>query len=543
MSPTGRRFAAAAAAGLIGLAGLALLALPGRVASAAQEKTVDLRSVESAAEYRTDEPEGPGFLGSDAAVLDRSLARINEALGTDLRPDNRLGRLARWVYEQLGQDYAMPSQAAMDVLTHRLGLPEPLPHLLVTQAPDAPRAANVVSSRLARLFDITDYTHIGGVAERQAGGIVVVIAVSRRRLTMAPVPRRLDGPWTIKLEGRLSGEFRKPELAHTLPDGRTKMEPLGEGTSFSRTVALSERGRHRLEILAEGPDGPNVLANFPVFVGVPVDESAAAGPPRGKAVRAVEVQDILLELINADRVEAGLEPLAPDLELAELALRHSEDMRENDFVAHVSPTAGTTDERLARAGIVTDLAAENVGKGYGAEEIHRGFMESPGHRGAVLLAGATHVGIGVASKKEGDLTTYFATEVFIRRIPPLRSDAATVFHMELDGLRESAGLGRLEEDFILTEIAETAARGYLLDASLTRDDVMDRLAERIEETYKRRTTMQVVFTVVGSLEDGAKQAAADPRTDKARRIGIGLAQGTRPGHAPNSIVLVLIYAD
>ncbi|MCX6573410.1 MAG: hypothetical protein NTX99_05405, partial [Candidatus Aminicenantes bacterium] len=83
MSPTGRRFAAAAAAGMIGLAGLAglaLLAHPGRVDSASashpvfysfagQEKTVDLSSVESAAEYRTDEPEGPGFLGSDAAVL------------------------------------------------------------------------------------------------------------------------------------------------------------------------------------------------------------------------------------------------------------------------------------------------------------------------------------------------------------------------------------------------------------------------------------------------------------------------------------------
>jgi hypothetical protein len=72
---------------------------------------------------------------------------------------------------------------------------------------------------------------------------------------------------------------------------------------------------------------------------------------------------------------------------------------------------------------------------------------------------------------------------------------------------------------------------------------MDGLAKRIEETYKKRVSMQIVFTVVGSLEDGAKQAAADPRTDKARRVGIGLAQGTRPGHAPNAIVLVLIYAD
>ncbi len=43
----------------------------------------------------------------------------------------------------------------------------------------------------------------------------------------------------------------------------------------------------------------------------------------------------------------------------------------------------------------------------------------------------------------------------------------------------------------------------------------------------------ILFSVLGSLEDGAKQAAADPRADKARRVGIGIAQGTRPGLVPN----------
>ena len=561
MSPSGRRFPGrlaavqpAVMAVLAGLASLALLALAApspsglprfhapNVAPPGQE-TVDLSGVASAPEYRTDAPKGAGFLGSDAAVLNRSLARINMALGTDLQPDNRLARLARWIYENLGQDVALPSQDVVDVLSHRLGLAEPPPHLLMTRAPDAPRAANVVSSRLARLFNIRDYTHIGGVAEREAGGVLVVVAISRRPFAMAPVPRRLDGPWTIKLEGRLAGDFKKPELVQALPDGQTKTALLGEGPDFSRTIALLEKGRHRLEILAEGPDGPNVLANFPVFVGVPVDETAAAGAPRGKAVRPVDVQDILIELINADRAKAGLGPLAPDLELAEVALRHSEDMRDHDFVAHVSPTAGTTDERLARAGIMANLAAENVGKGYGAGEIHRGFMDSPGHRGAILLADATHAGIGVASKKEGDLTTYYVTEIFIRRIPPLGADAKNIFLLELNGLREAAGLPKLEEDPALAEIAGAAARGYLLEPSQSQDEAIQGLRERLKKGYRRPGSLQIVFAVVGSIEDGAKQAAADRRESKARRIGIGIAQGTKPGLAPNSIVLVLIFAE
>jgi len=431
----------------------------------------------------------------------------------------------------------------MDVLTHRLGLPEPAPHLLVTNAPDGTRAAGIVSSRLARLFEVRDYTHIGGVAERERSGVVMVVVLSRRRLTLRPLPRRLDGPGAFRLEGRLAAGYRRPELAHMLPDGRTGREPLGEGKAFGRTVLLAERGRHRIEVLAQGPEGSIVLANFPVFVGVPVDEKAEADAPPGPAVRADEVRDALLALINAARARAGLDPVSPDPVLDEAARRHSEDMCDNGFIAHVSPTAGGTDERLARAGIVAILAAENVGKGYGAEELHGGFMDSPGHRGAVLLDRATHVGIGVAAKKEGDLTTYYATEIFIRRIPPLPADAKSRLLRELDARRGSAGLGRLAEDGSLSEMAETAARGFLLDPSLSQNDAARRLAQRLEGTFKMRTSLTVLFSVVGSVEDSARQAAADKHCLRARQIGIGLAQGDRPGLPANAIVLVLIFSE
>jgi uncharacterized protein YkwD len=547
MPPTGRRLPAAiaalTAAATTALLGLTVLALPLRAAAAVQKETIDLRSVASAPEYRTDEPKGPGFLGSDAAVLSRSLARINKALGTSLKPDNRLARLARWVYERLGPDHAMPSQGAFDVVTHRLGLPEPDPHLLLTEASDAPRLANVVSSRLARLFDIAEYTHIGGVAERETRWVVVVIVLSRRPFQMVPVPRSLAGPGEIELEGRLGGAYKKPELAHTLPSGETRIETLGSATDFRKTVALAATGRHRLEIMAQGRSGPTVLANFPVFVGVPVDETVAAAAPPGPAARPEAAKRRLFDLINADRAKAGLDALTLDPELSGVALRHSEDMRDNDFAGHVSPTTGSMEQRLLRAGIVSDLAAENVAKGYSADEIHQGLMDSPGHRAAILLAGATHVGLGIVPKKEISRTTYFATELFIRRIPALGSDAKTIFSMELNGLRQAAGLPKLEEDPELATLADETARDYLADPNLSQKDILERLKDRIAKGVSKSLTLYFVFSVVGSLEDGAKQAAADPRGDKARRIGIGIAQGSRPGLVPNSIVIVLIYAE
>jgi len=508
-----------------------------------QDETFDFRSVPSAPEYRTDVPGEPGFLGSDAAVLGRSLARINKALGTTLRPDGRLARLARWVYDRFSPEWSMPPQSAFDLLASRLGLAEPLPHIFMIKARDAPQLANVVSARLARIFDLADYTHIGGVAEREASGVVVVIVISRRHVELAPVPRTLPAPGRIVLKGRLIGLYAKPQLAHALPSGETELTPLGLGPGFETTVDLAEAGRHRLEVVAESAHGPDVVANFPVYVAVPVDETVEPVAAPKRALRPDEVRERLLELINADRTQAGLEALAFDAEAAPVALAHSEDMRRNDFVGHVSPTTGGPDQRLQAAGLVTSLTAECVGKGYSPDEIHKGFMDSPGHRAAILLPGATHVGIGVVAAREGDRTTYFVSELFIRRIPALPDDARVLFLAELNLRREEAGSPKLKEDAELRRLADETAREFLADQALTEKEVMARLREWLSGFKAKSGTITAVISIVDSLEEGARRAAADARAEKARRVGLGLAQGARPGLPPNTIVLVLIYVD
>ena len=570
MSPARRRLSAfvavsAAAAFMIGLGpfpGSPLVAAPAQSRSSAlpaaavpagQETIVDLSGVPSAPEYRTDEPAGPGFLGSDAAILERTLARIDKVRGTVLRPDNRLARLARWVYEHLGAEYSIPPQGVLDALTRRLGLAEPLPHFLVIGVRQAPQLADVVSARLERVFNLREYTHIGGVAVREALEVVVVVALSGRHVRMRPVPRILSGPGRIELAGRLDGPYTHPELAHTLPGGTTEHEDLGPGNSFRAAVTLTGNGRHRLEIIAQGPYGPEVVANFPLFVGVPVDSSVEAETAPYRALPPGQVAERLFELINEERTRAGLGALMFDLPLAQVAMNHSEDMRANNFVSHVSPTTGSTEDRLNAAGIVTGMAAENVGKGYTPDEIHQGFMDSPGHREAILLPDVTHVGVGVVSGKEYDRTTYLVTEIFIRRIPPLGPNAKAVFLSTLNGLREKAGAPGLKEDAVLTRIADEAAREFLANQLLTENDLMAHLRQRLAKTnpatrprsYRTSSVRSIlgVLRVVGSPEEGAELTASDPKTIRARGVGIGIAQGTRPGLAPNSIVIVLIFVE
>ena len=230
-------------------------------------------------------------------------------------------------------------------------------------------------------------------------------------------------------------------------------------------------------------------------------------------------------------------------ELADVALKHSEDMHANEFVGHVSPTMGGSEERLLRAGIATGLAAECVGKGYSPDEIHSGLMNSPGHRAAILLREATHVGIGIVSEKENDRTSYLVTELFIRRIPPLGSEAKVLLLAELNGFRGSAGAAALEEDAGLSELAGETAVEFLGDHALTQDEVMARLKRRIARTVQNARSVMASLAVVGSIEEAAKQAASNPSVETARRVGVGIAQGTRPGLVPNSIIVVLIYVE
>ncbi len=531
----------AAAAVLIGVApGASTQNRP----SPAQATSYDLSSVAAASEYSTDVPKGRGFLGSESAVLGRSLARINKLLGTSLEPDNRLARLARWVYERFEADRSMPPQSALDLLTHHLGLPEPQPHLLMTYAPDAPRLANVVSARLARLFDLAEYTHIGGVAERVEAGVVVVIALSRRHIKMAPVPRSLGVPGSLSIKGSLADGYSQPRLAHTLPSGETRLQDLGKGPAFAASVDLSAPGRHRLEVVASGRKGPEVLVNFPVYVGVSAEGTVEAAPESRRAMKPDQAQSRLFELINEERARAGLNALLLDYELSEAALLHSEDMRRGGFVGHVSPATGSPEERLLSAGIVTDVAAENVGLGYSPDEIHKGLMDSPGHRAAILQAKVTHVGIGISSERKSGGTDYLVTELFIRRIPALGPDAKLLFLGELIASRELGGEPPLEEDPILSGLAEEAAREFLDDPMLTQKDVMGRLRQRLEQSEPRAGSAAAVFNVVGSLKEGFERMAVDPKTwARAKRVGIGIAQGTRPGLVPNSIVLVLIFVE
>jgi uncharacterized protein YkwD len=103
----------------------------------------------------------------------------------------------------------------------------------------------------------------------------------------------------------------------------------------------------------------------------------------------------MLTLVNQERATAGLQPLAPDPELTEVARRHSADMFARGYFAHDTPEGLDPFARMRAAGVRYLTAGENLALAPTLQVAHNGLMNSPGHRANILHAQFGRLGIGI----------------------------------------------------------------------------------------------------------------------------------------------------
>ncbi|KZZ82977.1 CAP domain-containing protein [Bacillus sp. SJS] len=110
--------------------------------------------------------------------------------------------------------------------------------------------------------------------------------------------------------------------------------------------------------------------------------------------RAQERQ--ILDITNVIRNRHELAPLSWDPNTARTAFSHSKDMADQQYFAHDSPTQGTLADRLKRDRIPYQTAGENIAAHY-SDSISsvEGWLNSEGHRKALLNKEFTHLGVGV----------------------------------------------------------------------------------------------------------------------------------------------------
>lgn len=154
-------------------------------------------------------------------------------------------------------------------------------------------------------------------------------------------------------------------------------------------------------------------------------ERAAEIEPPAFVIQRESMHDLayqMMVLINEDRRNNPVEsrnarPLQWDERLAQVALRHSTDMRQRHFIAHENLDGESPFERIRKGGVRFRCAGENLASGFfSIQATEEAFMDEPryepNHRANILNPDFTHVGIGIVLNADGTLVV---TQNFIGR--------------------------------------------------------------------------------------------------------------------------------
>jgi uncharacterized protein YkwD len=108
----------------------------------------------------------------------------------------------------------------------------------------------------------------------------------------------------------------------------------------------------------------------------------------------------MLELHNGERRARGLRGLLLNIDLADAAQRHAEDMLRRGYFSHTSQDGTLFYQRITREGYRYARCAENIAWGSGSrgspDSIFRGWMMSSGHKTNIINVNLKEVGFGVA---------------------------------------------------------------------------------------------------------------------------------------------------
>ncbi|OPX83602.1 MAG: Cysteine-rich secretory protein family protein [Pelotomaculum sp. PtaB.Bin104] len=138
------------------------------------------------------------------------------------------------------------------------------------------------------------------------------------------------------------------------------------------------------------PTAPTIPTT-PTTPTIPATPTAPTAPTTG--LTAEEQQ--MVDLVNQERVKAGLQKLEVDLRLVKVARMKSQDMIDNNYFSHQSPTYGSPFDMMKSQGITYSYAGENLAGNQSVQAAHTALMNSSGHRANILNPNFNRLGIGI----------------------------------------------------------------------------------------------------------------------------------------------------
>lgn len=115
-------------------------------------------------------------------------------------------------------------------------------------------------------------------------------------------------------------------------------------------------------------------------------------------------EEEILNLINEQRTKNGLNVLQIDPEVQKVAKIKAQDMVDNNYFSHTSPTYGSPFDMLKNFKISYKTAGENIAGNSSNTAAVTAWMNSEGHKKNILTNSFNYTGIGIAkSPKYGKI--------------------------------------------------------------------------------------------------------------------------------------------
>ena len=165
------------------------------------------------------------------------------------------------------------------------------------------------------------------------------------------------------------------------------------------------------------PQKPVLATPRPAATQKPVSVATAvpSAPPVSNGdyttISVSKQEEIVFELLNRDRARNGLPALVLDKELSCIARIKSQDMKDNRYFAHESPTFGRAAQMLTHFGYAYNGVGENIAHHSTVEKAQAAFLSSPAHRINIMGKQWQKVGIGVVYDDQGFV---YVTQLFVR---------------------------------------------------------------------------------------------------------------------------------
>lgn len=126
--------------------------------------------------------------------------------------------------------------------------------------------------------------------------------------------------------------------------------------------------------------------------------SSSGGTQTSSSMNSDEKE--VFNLINTQRTKNGLQALKVDEEVQRVARIKAQDMVDNNYFSHQSPTYGSPFDMLKSFKVSYNTAGENIAGNSSNSKAVDAWMNSSGHKANILNGNFNYTGIGVVSSSK-----------------------------------------------------------------------------------------------------------------------------------------------